>query len=83
MTPGDPAPDPKSTNIPAKKMRLEAIAEGKRVPMVRVVPASEEIRRVLRHPRGMAFRSSGSVEWPRDKLTERWLRDGSITTEES
>jgi hypothetical protein len=46
-----------------------------------VLPASEELRRVLKHPNGMAFRSSGSVEWPDDKFTQRRIADGSITIE--
>jgi hypothetical protein len=76
-----PSPDPKRTQNAARKARFEAIREAKRLPRVRVLPATEELRRVLRHPRGMAFRSSGAVEWPMDKFTANRLRDGDITIE--
>jgi hypothetical protein len=79
--PGAPAPDPRATRQAWKQARLQAIAAGRRLPTVRVLPASEEIRRVLRHPRAMAFRATGSVEWPRDSFTQRRLDDGSITIE--
>jgi hypothetical protein len=49
---------------------------------VRVVPATDELRRVLKHPNGMAFRSSGSVEWPLDKFTQRRIADGSVKVED-
>jgi len=45
---------------------------------VRVIPANEELRRILKHPNGMPFRSEGSVEWPLDKFTQRRLREGAI-----
>jgi hypothetical protein len=45
---------------------------------VRVEPATEELRHVLKHPNGMAFRAQGSVEWPLDRFTQRRLADGSI-----
>jgi hypothetical protein len=45
---------------------------------VRVEPTSEELRHVLKHPNGMAFRAQGSVEWPFDRFTQRRLQDGSI-----
>ena len=45
---------------------------------MRVIPANEELRRILKHPNGMPFRSEGSVEWPLDKFTQRRLREGAI-----
>jgi len=63
--------------------RLKAIADNKRIPRVRVEPASEELRRVLRHPNGMAFRKEGSVEWPMDRFTRRRIAEGSIKVVES
>jgi hypothetical protein len=50
---------------------------------VRVVPANDELRRVLKHPRGVKFPSQGSAEWPNDKFTKRRLAEGAITLEES
>ena len=59
---------------------LKALADAKKQGQgrVRVEPASEALRHVLRHPNGMAFRPQGSVEWPWDRFTQRRLRDGSI-----
>ena len=79
---GAPQPNPRAARSAAKKARLEAIAAGKRLKRVRVVPSSDEVRRVLKHPNGMAFRSSGSVEWPLDRFTTRRLREGAITLAE-
>ena len=79
---GAPTSDPRITRNAAKQARLKLIAEARQIPRVRVLPASDAIRRVLKHPRGMAFRSTGSVEWPFDKFTQRRLREGSITIEE-
>jgi hypothetical protein len=79
---GAPAPDPLRTRNALKQARLHAIAQGQAHPRVRVLPASDDMRRILKHPRGMKFRSTGSVEWPLDKFTQRRLREGSITIEE-
>ena len=59
---------------------LKALAATKKEGQgrVRVEPANEALRHVLRHPNGMAFRASGTVEWPWDRFTQRRLRDGSI-----
>lgn len=48
---------------------------------IRVVPAKEEYRAVLKHPKGTAFPETGSVEWPDDRFTKRRLADGSVTRE--
>jgi hypothetical protein len=48
---------------------------------IRVMPAKEEYRKVLKHPRGAAFPETGSVEWPDDRFTKRRLADGSVTRE--
>jgi hypothetical protein len=45
---------------------------------MKVWPASDELRKVLRHPVGGAFRDSGSGDWPDDTYTYRRLREGSI-----
>jgi len=49
---------------------------------VRVLPASEELRKALKHPNGMGFRPEGSVEWPNDRFTKRRLAEGAITLED-
>jgi hypothetical protein len=76
-----PIPDARLTRSAVKKARIAAIATARRLPRARVLPTSEALRQVLRHPHGMAFRSTGSVEWPFDKYTQRRVRDGSITIE--
>jgi hypothetical protein len=69
-----------------KKRQLERLAKVKsltQAPRVRVVPKNDELRKVLKHPTaGMAFRESGSVEWPLDNFTKRRIRDGDVTIEE-
>ena len=52
-------------------------------PGVRVEPANEDMRRLLKHPSVGRFRSSGSMEWPDDKFTRRRLADGSIKRAET
>ena len=49
---------------------------------VRVVPANDDLRRVLKHPNGVGFRPEGSIEWPNDRFTKRRLAEGAITLEE-
>jgi hypothetical protein len=51
-----------------------------KAPVVRVEPANDDLRRVLKHPRGFRFPpKSGSVEWPLDRFTRRRIADGSVT----
>ena len=69
-----------SASATRKSARLARIARAHQadVPRVRVEPANDDMRRLLKHPNGMAFRSSGSVEWPLDRFTKRRLADKSI-----
>jgi hypothetical protein len=62
------------------KARLAAIAAAKPASShgIRVEPASDALRRVLKHPRAGAFRSSGSMVWPNDRFTHKRLLDGDI-----
>lgn len=48
---------------------------------IRVWPASENIRRYIKHPLGnIAFRATmqDSVEWPFDQFTKRRIADGTV-----
>jgi hypothetical protein len=51
---------------------------------VRVVPGvhpsmtAEQIRKNIKHARGIAFRPTGSVEWPNDRFTKKMLRAGVV-----
>ena len=72
----------RQVNAPAGRRvdpeRIKQMKEARKIPRVRVEATSEEMRRVLKHPSGMALRSGGSVEWPNDKFTQRRLREGVI-----
>jgi hypothetical protein len=64
--------------------RGENLAKVARPPGLRVEPGAhpsmtaDQIRKIIRHPRGMAFRPTGSVEWPNDRFTQKQLRAGVI-----
>jgi len=61
------------------KERVGRIRVPAKRPGIRVEPANEDLRRVLRHiPSGVRFRSEGSIEWPDDTFTRRRLKDGSV-----
>ena len=56
---------------------------GSSVPLVRVVPVNDTMRRTMRHPDAATqFGDTGSVEWPMDQFTQRRLRDGAIKLED-
>lgn len=67
-----------------RKAQLQAIkdASANVQKTLRVVPTDEKLRRLLKHPNGMAFRPSGGIEWPNDRFTKRRLRDGTVKIEE-
>jgi hypothetical protein len=51
---------------------------------IRVWPASEDIRKYIKHPhRNIKFRATlnDSVEWPFDQFTKRRIKDGTVLTE--
>jgi hypothetical protein len=50
---------------------------------VRVLPANDQLRKILKHPASGGFQAEGSTEWPLDQFTKRRLRDGDITIEET
>jgi hypothetical protein len=60
------------------KDRVARLQEISKRPGLRVEPANDTMRRLLKHPHGGGFRSSGSIEWPDDTFTRRRLRDGDI-----
>jgi hypothetical protein len=65
-----------------QRERMQKMAESKPVG-IRIVPAKEEYRAVLKHPTGGGFPATGSKEWPDDRFTKRRLADGSVTHESS
>jgi hypothetical protein len=63
-----------------QKERLERLRQLQ-PPGVRVVPTSDDYRRVIKHPRAGAFRKEGSMEWPNDRFTKKRIAEGSIKLE--
>jgi len=66
--------------IEARRNRVASVIP--KIPRVRVVPASDDVRKYIKHPTGLKFPESGAAEWPLDSFTRRRLRDGSVTREE-
>jgi hypothetical protein len=47
---------------------------------VRISPANDDVRRLLRHPHAGGFPvSGGAADWPLDRFTRRRLLDKSVT----
>ena len=67
--------------IEARNARLRKITPQRA--RVRVLPANEDFRQVLKHPSGLRFPEQGSVEWPLDKFTRKRIAEGDITVEEN
>ena len=66
------------TPMQRARERVERIRKLHQRPGVRVEPANDDMRRLLKHPHAGGFRSEGSMEWPDDTFTHRRLRDGDI-----
>lgn len=64
-----------------QRERVQKLADASPVG-VRVVPAKEEYRTVLKHPNSGGFPAQGGAEWTDDRFTKRRLADGSISREE-
>jgi hypothetical protein len=81
--PKTPTAAPKLKRKSPQQERFDRIRQANAIPTVRVTPASDDLRRLLKHPSGMGFRSAGSAEWPHDKFTKRRLAEGSVKLAES
>ena len=66
--------------LEARKARLKRLMPQQ--PRVRVLPANEDFRQVIKHPSGIRFPEEGSVEWPFDKFTRKRIAEGDVTVEE-
>ncbi|WP_063685537.1 hypothetical protein [Bradyrhizobium stylosanthis] len=63
--------------------RLEKMREASKAQKtVRVAPANDAMRRLLKHPHAGGFPKEGGAEWPDDRFTKRRIADGDITREE-
>ena len=49
---------------------------------MKVKAKNDDIRKILKHPTGGAFREDGTAEWPDDSYTFRRIADGDVTVEE-
>jgi hypothetical protein len=58
--------------------RMKKIREANKPRTVRVTPANDDMRRLLKHPHAGGFGKESSVEWPDDRFTQRRLADGDI-----
>jgi hypothetical protein len=58
--------------------RLAAIKAASQLPRIKVVPTTDEMRRLLKHPTGVGFSGHGGAEWPDDRFTRRRLKEGGI-----
>jgi hypothetical protein len=56
-----------------QRLKDEAVQER-----VRVEPANDIMRKLMKHPSGTGFRGQGSADWPLDSFTRRRLTEGSI-----
>ena len=66
--------------LAARRERLKKFMPKQ--PRVRVLPANEDFRQVIKHPSGIRFPEEGSVEWPMDKFTRKRIAEGDVTVEE-
>jgi hypothetical protein len=69
--------DPLAARMAKAKAKL-ARRQAQRPAGIRVEPRDDDMRRVMKHPRAGAFRSSGSREWPNDRFTQKRIADGSV-----
>ena len=65
----------------AARERMEKITNSRPLTGVSVVPANDELRKVLKRPRGAKFPSEGSAEWPNDTFTKRRIKEGAVKLE--
>ena len=64
------------------RARLDRIRKLAYRPAVRIEPANDDLRLILRHPHGRGFPDEGSAAWPDDTFTWRRLKDGSVIRSE-
>lgn len=62
----------------AKQERLARIQAGRPPSHIRVEPANDDMRRVMKHPRAGKFSKQGSANWPNDRFTKRRIAAGDI-----
>jgi hypothetical protein len=71
--------NPRKAIREARAARLKVIEGPPKT--VKVYPANDTFRAILRHASGTRFPSNGPADWPVDGFTTRRLAEGSISTE--
>jgi hypothetical protein len=74
----DPAAERLKLVTQRKEMMARLTPKRERV---RINPADDDVRRVIKHPHAGPFPASGPADWPLDRFTRRRLLDGSVTQE--
>jgi hypothetical protein len=70
---------PRRAVFESKRDKILARVREATVPQtIRVEPANDMMRELLRHPTAGGFRSTGAAAWPDDQFTHRRLKDGGI-----
>jgi hypothetical protein len=72
--------NPRKAIKEARAARLKVIEGPSKT--VKVYPASDTIREIMKHANGTRFPSNGPAEWPIDGFTTRRIAEGSVSTEE-
>jgi hypothetical protein len=64
--------------------RMEKMREANKAAQktVRVTPANDTMRRLLKHPHAGGFAKEGGADWPDDRFTKRRIADGDIKRED-
>ena len=63
-----------------RKDKIKEIRDLTKIPVVKVLPRDESIRKHIAHmPGNIKFPAEGPAKWPFDSFTRRRLRDGDVT----
>jgi hypothetical protein len=76
----NPRENPRNAIRAARAARLKVIEGPPKT--VKVYPANDTFRAIMRHANGTPFPSNGGAEWPIDAFTHRRIAEGSVSTEE-
>lgn len=64
----------------ARQAKIKEVRDATMIPMVRVLPRDEIIRKHIAHmPGNIRFPKDGPARWPFDKFTKRRIADGDVT----
>jgi hypothetical protein len=69
----------RSKTAQARSDHMERLKDEQALPQIKVIPANDTMRRKLKHPSGVGFRTTGGATWPDDRFTRQRLKEGAIT----